>query len=229
MPKIRRYSTTICSIHYSFYLIYLLYKQGGIGAVVVLSPVSLYFYGRSQQMKQKRITLLLALTVMSVFVCLCFVACGDDAKNDYPVAGVWHAIAAWREESSFTFGGQVFQMADDYQIDFYFDFRPDGSVLKKSIITIGDYVMHTDNENWNILNVTWSVKNNVITLSSGKQFVIVDDEFDDVLVSKNILLRYKKEGESSQDVDSANALLYAPSNAANGRLLSGKTGLTTPQ
>lgn len=143
-------------------------------------------------MKRKKILLFLALAIVIACGCLSFVACGKD-KDNYPVEGVWHAVAAWQEESTFTFGGYTSRIIDNYKIDLYFDFRADGSILKKSVASINDHVMHTDNEEWNIFNLTWSVKGNVITLSSGKQFVIVDDEFDDIFPAKNILLRYKKE------------------------------------
>ncbi len=148
-------------------------------------------------MKQKKILLVLTVVVAIAFGCLCFVGCGDDEENNYPVAGIWHAVATWQEESTFTLGGQTTVIIENYKVDFYFDFRPDGSILKKNIVSINDHIMHTDNEEWNIFNLTWSVKGNVITLSSGRQYVIVDDEFDDTFPAKNILLRYKK--ESSED------------------------------
>lgn len=151
-------------------------------------------------MKQKKKLLIPALTIVMAVSCLCFAACGkDDVDDNYPVAGVWHAVATWREDNTFTLGGQNYRIIDDYQVDFYFDFRPDGSVMKKSIIRVNNSIMHTDNEEWNILNVTWSVKGNVITLSSGIKFVIVDDEFDDTFPAKNILLRYKKEETPEDD------------------------------
>ncbi len=151
-------------------------------------------------MKRKKILLVLTLVIAIVLGSLCFVACGDDEDDDnYPVEGIWHAVAAWQNETKFTLGGQTTKIIDNYKVDFYFDFRADGSVLKKSVAYINDHILHTDNEEWNIFNVTWSVKGNVITLSSGKKFVIVDDEFDDVFPAQNILLRYKKEAATDDE------------------------------
>lgn len=156
-------------------------------------------------MKQRKVLLSLTLAVAIAFGCLCFAACGGEKEDNYPVAGIWHAVAAWKEDTTITLGGMTSRIIDKYNVDFYFDFREDGSILKKSIVTVNNYVMHTDNEEWNIFNVTWSVKGNVITLSSGKQFVIVDDEFDDVFPAKNILLRYKKEAAEESEENAAKA------------------------
>lgn len=157
-------------------------------------------------MLQKKILLFLTLLIAIVFGCGCFVACVDDADNNYPIVGVWHAVATWREEQTFTLGGYTSKIIDNYKVDFYFDFREDGAVMKKSVIAINDRVMHTDNEEWNSLNLTWSIKGNILTLSSGKQYVIVDDEFDDVFPAKNILLRYKKESATESDVATNGAI-----------------------
>ena len=161
-------------------------------------------------MKQKKILLFLTLGVVIVLGCLCFVACGDDEEDCYPVEGIWHAIVVWQQTNKFTLGGQTYQITDNYQIDFYFDFRPDGSILKKAVTTINDHIMHTDNEEWNIFNATWSVKGNVITLSSGRQFAIVDDEFDDTFPAQNILLRYKKEVTTEEDASEQNISAKLP-------------------
>ena len=151
-------------------------------------------------MKRKKILLVLTLVIAIVLGSLCFVACGDDEDdNNYPVEGIWHAIATWREDNTITLLGQTHRIIEDYKVDFYFDFRADGSVMKKSVISINDRILHTDNEEWNILNVTWSVKGNVLTLSSGRKFVIVDDEFDDTFQPRNILLRYKKEAATEDE------------------------------
>ena len=152
-------------------------------------------------MKPNKIVLWLACILALVTCCLCFAACGDGKSNDYPVEGVWHAVAAGCEENTFTFGGQTTKIIDNYKVDFYFDFRADGSVMKKNIMSINNYIIHTDNEEWNIFNVTWSVKGNVLTLSSGRQFVIVDDEFDDTFPAKDILLRYKKAAATDDDTN----------------------------
>ena len=152
-------------------------------------------------MKGKKILSVVTTVVVIVLGILCCVACIDDdeKENNYDVEGIWHAVAAWQEEKTFTLLGKTTTIIDDYKVDFYFDFRADGSVLKKSVAYINDHILHTDNEEWNIFNVTWSVKGNVITLSSGKKFVIVDDEFDDVFPAQNILLRYKKEAATDDE------------------------------
>ncbi len=156
------------------------------------SPANL----REMTMKQKKFVLYPVLAIALVLACLGLGGCVDDEPDEpanYPVAGIWHAVAAWQEENNVKLGGYTYHIVNDYQIDFYFDFREDGAILKKTISHMNGNLVPTDNDEWNIFNETWTVKGNVLTLSSGKRYVIVDDEFDDVFPSKNILLRYKKQ------------------------------------
>ena len=111
---------------------------------------------------------------------------------DYLVVGIWHASTSWHEITQSTILGQVHEFDDLYQLDVYFDFREDGTLLNKRTLSMNGIDWEDDLTDWTIVNLTWTVSKNVITLSSGKQFVIVDDQFDD-LYPGNIILHYKKE------------------------------------
>lgn len=108
----------------------------------------------------------------------------EETKSDYPVVGIWHAQSTWHENNPYNYGG------DTYRLDIWFDFKADGTARNKYTLTYNGYTVQ--NSDWFIANGTWSVKGNVITLSNGKQFVIVDDEFNDIYNS-NIILHFKKE------------------------------------
>ena len=45
---------------------------------------------------------------------------------------------------------------------------------------------------WITLNLTWNVEGNVIKLSSGKQFVIADDCFNDIYPNPEMVLYFYK-------------------------------------
>lgn len=111
---------------------------------------------------------------------------------DYPVIGIWHASTSWHEITQSTILGQIHEFDDFYQLDVYFDFREDGTLLNKRTLSMNGIDWEDDLTDWTIVNLTWTVSKNVITLSSGKQYVIVDDQFDD-LYPGNIILHYKKE------------------------------------
>ena len=117
---------------------------------------------------------------------LIFVAC-PKREDDYPVAGIWHAHATWHEDSPFNYGG------DNYVLDIYFEFREDGTLRNKRTLTVNDYELKDDFSDWVILNLTWTVNGNIITLSSGKTYVIVDNQFDDTYANPQLILHYKKE------------------------------------
>lgn len=118
-----------------------------------------------------------------------FVACSnntEETENNYPVAGIWHAQATWHEDNPYNYGG------DTYKLDIWFDFREDGTLRNKRTLSLNGYTFNDSLSDWTIINLTWTVKNNIITLSSGKQYVIIDDEFNDTYPNPQMILRYKK-------------------------------------
>jgi lipoprotein len=140
--------------------------------------------------KIKNITLAIVVILVAILSSTALVACTDneeETKNNYPVVGIWHATATWHEDNPYNYGG------DTYKLDVYFDFREDGTLKNKRTLSLNGYSFNDSYSDWVIVNVTWSVKDNVITLSSGKQFVIVDDEFNDTYPNPKMILHYKKE------------------------------------
>ena len=139
-------------------------------------------------MKKATVAFLLAL-----FICLGFVACQkpeptEQIKN-YPVAGIWHAQESWHEDNPYNYGG------DTYTIDVYFDFLEDGTLRNRSTLTLNGRLL--SDSDWIIVNLTWKIQGNIITLSSGKQFIIVDDEFNDIWPSPKLTLHFTKETEKT--------------------------------
>ena len=135
--------------------------------------------------KIKKITMSLLLTVAIIFTTLILVACPQN--NNYPVVGVWHATASWHEESPYNYNGY------DYVLDVYIEFRDDGTIRNKRTLSINGNMLSDEFSDWVIVNATWSVSENVITLSSGKKYVIIDDEFNDTYPNPQIILHYKKD------------------------------------
>lgn len=145
--------------------------------------------GRVYGTKRNQMNILILIILMIAIFCI-LVGCGDKPavsnQDDYPVVGIWHANYSWHEDSSFNYGGNT------YILDVYFDFREDGTLLTKRTLTLNGYSLGDTYNDWVIVNLTWTVKDNVITLSSGKTFVIVDDEFNDMYTNPQVVLRYKK-------------------------------------
>ena len=140
--------------------------------------------------KLKRKAFLFIITLLALIVTVFFVVRAEnpeEKENNYPVTGIWHAQATWREDNPYNYGG------DKYKLDIWFDFREDGTLKSKHTISLNGYVFNDSYSDWVIVNLTWSVKGNIITLSSGKQFVIVDDEFNDIYPDPKMILHYKKE------------------------------------
>ena len=138
--------------------------------------------------KSKKVVFSFIGTLLILLIASFFVACGDDVEeteNNYPVVGIWHAQATWREDNPYNYGGDI------CKLDIWFDFREDGTLKNKLILLVNGYTL--SDTDWIIANLTWSVKDNVITLSNGKQFVIVDDEFNDIYPDPKMILHYKKE------------------------------------
>lgn len=140
--------------------------------------------------KFKKPILTFIVVLLVVMIASSFVACTDDPEetdDNYPVVGIWHAQATWHEDNPYNYGG------DTYKLDIWFDFREDGTLKNKRTLSLNGYSFNDSYSDWVIVNVTWSVKGNVISLSSGKQYVIVDDEFNDTYPNPQMILHYKKE------------------------------------
>ena len=137
----------------------------------------------------KQVVLPILLIILIALSTTIFVACPKQEDN-YPVAGIWHARATWHEDSPMNYGGY------NYVLDIYFEFREDGTIRNKRNLKMNDFEVKDDFSDWVILNLTWTVSANTITLSSGKTYVIVDDQFDDIYGSTQIILHYKKESAS---------------------------------
>ena len=135
--------------------------------------------------KTKKITFTLLLIILIMFVTLIFVACPK--SNDYNVVGIWHARASWHEDSPYNYNGY------NYVLDVYIEFREDGTIRNKRTLSVNGNMLSDDFSDWVIVNATWSITDNIITLSSGKKYVIVDDEFNDTYPNPQIILHYKKD------------------------------------
>lgn len=123
-------------------------------------------------------------------------ACSKNEEQEgianYPVVGIWHASTSWHEITQYTILGKIHEVDDLYQLDVYFDFREDGTLLNKRTLSMNGIDWEDDLTDWTIMNLTWTVAENIITLSNGKQYVIVDNQFDD-LYPGNKILHYIKE------------------------------------
>ncbi len=138
--------------------------------------------------------LAIVMILIAVISSIALIACTnneEETENNYPVAGIWHAQATWHEDNPYNYGG------DTYKLDIWFDFREDGTLKNKRTLSLNGHSFNDSYSDWVIVNVTWSVKGNVITLSSGKQYVIVDDEFNDTYSNPKMILHYKKENSSN--------------------------------
>lgn len=128
---------------------------------------------------------------VSLFILLlttvAFSACGANSETkNYPVEGVWHAHATWHKDTPYNYGGY------NYTLDLYYDFRSDGMFKYKMLLILNDNIEIT-NTDWCIANITWTVEGNVIKFSNGKkQYVIVDDQFDDEFPNPRMTVHYKK-------------------------------------
>ena len=137
------------------------------------------------------------LSILFIFILgmVMLSACSGNERQegtDYPVVGIWHASASWHEITQSTILGQIHEFDDVYQLDVYFDFREDGTLLNKRRLSMNGIDWEDDLTDWTIVNLTWTVSKNVIKLSNGKHYVIVDNQFDD-LYPGNIILHYIKE------------------------------------
>lgn len=128
-----------------------------------------------------------ALLVL-VFACIT-VGCDNadeetPAVQNYPVQGTWRAEVTWHEENPYNYGG------DTYVLEMLFDFLEQGVVKNRMTLQLNNYTL--SDSGWITLNLTWQVEGNVITLSSGKQFVIYDDCFNDIYPNPRMILYFYK-------------------------------------
>lgn len=130
---------------------------------------------------------LLFITIIGPFIACTKVSV--EQKMNYDVVGVWYAQATWHEDNPYNYGG------DTYTLEIWFDFREDGTLRSKRTLSLNGYQFEDDYSNWVIVNLTWSVDKNIITLSSGKQYVIVDDEFNDTYTNPQMILHYRKKSK----------------------------------
>ena len=139
--------------------------------------------------KRKSFVKIFVGLIFFVLITVFFAACTtntEEPENNYPVVGIWHAQATWHEDNPYNYGG------DTYKLDIWFDFREDGTLRNKRTLSLNGYTFNDSLSDWTIINLTWTVKDNIITLSSGKQYVIIDDEFNDTYPNPQMILRYKK-------------------------------------
>lgn len=66
-------------------------------------------------------------------------------------------------------------------------------LLNKRTLSMNGIDWEDEYTDWVILNLKWSVSENVITLSSGKKFVINNNKFDDIYPNPQKVLHFKKE------------------------------------
>lgn len=130
-----------------------------------------------------------AVFAVSVLVLLFFTSCIEAEEpgpivQNYPVQGVWQAKATWHEENPYNYGG------DTYVLEIYYDFQEQGVVKNRMTLELNDYQL--SDSGWITLNLTWNVEGNVIKLSSGKQFVIADDCFNDIYPNPEMVLYFYK-------------------------------------
>ena len=140
--------------------------------------------------KMKKFLHVLAVVLIFVTVGSLFVSCGTDntsqigTDNDYPVEGIWHAHINWEKDWGYN-------ITYTYDVDMYYNFIEGGVVKLKMIFKQNGTALNDDE--WAIANYTWSVECNTIYLSSGAQFVIFDDEFNDIYPDPKLVLHYRKE------------------------------------
>ena len=138
----------------------------------------------------KKFLLMTVLAFFSVIMVLSFGACNKQKEEteeaDYPVVGLWHAHEEWLDEDPYG------RYDGDYvTLDVYYEFFEDGTLRNRLSSTLNGRTL--SDTGWVIFNGSWSVEKNVITLSSGRQFVIIDDEFNDIYPKPKMTLHFFKE------------------------------------
>ncbi len=137
---------------------------------------------------KKKFIINVSIFILLLLTTVAFTACSkkDAEPKNYPVEGIWHAHATWHRDNPYNYGG------DNYTLDLYYDFHSDGTFKYKALLILNDNIEIT-NTDWCIANITWTVEGNVIKFSNGKkQYVIVDDQFDDEFPNPRMTVHYKK-------------------------------------
>lgn len=123
--------------------------------------------------------------IIVLLLMFCFVACEQPVEN-YDVVGTWKAEASWHENNPYNYGG------DNYKLTVLWEFRSDNTMKIKQTIILNNNITVVDT-GWVIFNGTYSVKGNTIVLSTGKEYVIVDDVFNDIFPDPKMVLTYSKQ------------------------------------
>ena len=138
--------------------------------------------------KLNRITYIL----LSIFLMISLTACSNNNDHDkneksvnYSVVGIWCANVEIRRDNPYNYGG------DKYYFEFFIEFNTDGSMRNRSTTRYNGILM--SDTDWINSNSTYTVENNVIKISTGKNFVIINDEFNDYWTEQNVTLKYKKQ------------------------------------
>ena len=134
--------------------------------------------------KSKRFVMLMACTIILMLM-LSFVSCESPVEN-YDVTGTWVAEATWHEDNPYNYGG------DNYKLTILWEFKSDNTMRIKQTIKLNNNITVVDT-GWIIFNGTYSVKGNTIVLSTGKEYVIVDDVFNDIFPDPKLVLTYSKQ------------------------------------
>ena len=134
-------------------------------------------------MRIKRLTLLFTLIISFVFLS----ACKKEEEeipvvDNYDVVGVWYAMNSWHQDNPYNYGG------DTYKMEAWMEFFEDGTIKDRVSMTLNGVKL--SDTNWVIANYTYDVCENEIILSSGKSYIIVNDQFD--IVYDNMVFHYKK-------------------------------------
>lgn len=130
---------------------------------------------------------MLAVVTLSVGACK-----EQDEDTNYHVAGIWHAHAEWHVDNSYNYGG------DNFTLDVYYEFNEDSTLRNRLSMTLNTRPF--SDTGWVIFNGSWEVNKNTITLSSGKQFVIIDDEFNDTYPNPKMILHFFKKDMSEENL-----------------------------
>lgn len=128
---------------------------------------------------------------LSVFLICLLTGCtenGSKGKNsestNYNVVGIWKAEVEIHKDNPYNYG------EDNYYYEFFLEFNLDGTMRNRGIIKYNGRLM--SDTDWMNANATYIVENNVITISTGKSWVIINDEIHDMWTAQNLIVKYKK-------------------------------------
>ena len=132
----------------------------------------------------------LGLFLLTILLCFSFVACANNNSEkepenlNYDVVGIWKAEAEIHRDNPYNYGG------DTFLYEFYMEYNSDGTMRNRAIVKYNGVLMN--DTDWINANATYTVEKNTIKISTGKNFVVVNDEIHDTWSEQNITLRYKK-------------------------------------